>query len=121
MGDSSSGDTNVRVAVRFRPLNEREKSINDVSCVTIEHTHVSINSQHVNVDEKNFGFDFVFDDDSEQTAVWTSIGEPILEKAFAGYNGTIFAYGQTGSGAQNIIVSMPTMTITSFLNICCYP
>lgn len=98
MGDSSSGDTNVRVAVRFRPLNERERNMNDVSCVTIDNNQVCINSQHVNTDEKNFGFDFVFDDDSEQSAVWASIGEPILEKAFAGYNGTIFAYGQTGSG-----------------------
>jgi hypothetical protein len=36
--------------------------------------------------------------DSEQVAVWLAVGAPILDKAFCGYNGTIFAYGQTGSG-----------------------
>lgn len=30
--------------------------------------------------------------------MWQNVGVPILDKAFGGYNGTIFAYGQTGSG-----------------------
>lgn len=30
--------------------------------------------------------------------VYRDLGRPLLEKAFEGWNGTIFAYGQTGSG-----------------------
>ena len=41
-----------------------------------------------------FGFDVVLGEDSLQSELWDHIGTPILEKAFCGYNGTIFAYGQ---------------------------
>ncbi|WAR16224.1 KI13A-like protein, partial [Mya arenaria] len=33
-----------------------------------------------------------------QQEVFQSLGEPVLQGAFEGYNGCIFAYGQTGSG-----------------------
>ncbi|CAN0024965.1 unnamed protein product, partial [Discosporangium mesarthrocarpum] len=45
-----------------------------------------------------FGFDLIYGGDSEQKTVWEDVGVPALEKAFGGYNCTIFAYGQTGSG-----------------------
>ena len=31
--------------------------------------------------------------------VYAAIGSPLLDKAFGGYNATIFAYGQTGERA----------------------
>ena len=49
-------------------------------------------------EEHTFAFDLVIDDSFSQERVWVDVGTPILDKAFAGYNGTIFAYGQTGSG-----------------------
>ncbi len=30
--------------------------------------------------------------------MFNDLGLPLLDKAFSGFNGTIFAYGQTGSG-----------------------
>eukprot|EP00981_Chlorochromonas_danica_P014431 scaffold7976_cov179-Ochromonas_danica.AAC.5 len=51
-----------------------------------------------NGDDHSFGFDLIFDEQSQQDQVWKEVGLPILNKALAGYNGTIFAYGQTGSG-----------------------
>ena len=45
-----------------------------------------------------FAFDNVFDEAATQDQVYTLLGQPLLTKAFAGFNGTIFAYGQTGSG-----------------------
>ena len=36
--------------------------------------------------------------DKQQEFVYECIGQPMLEKAFDGYNCSIFAYGQTGSG-----------------------
>ena len=49
-------------------------------------------------DNKSFTFDFCYGPASEQQEVYVSLGEPLVNKALEGYNGTIFAYGQTGSG-----------------------
>lgn len=101
----ADGDTNVRVAVRFRPLNDRERAINDTSCAQINGNQIALSHAAANAsDEKNFAFDFIFDENSLQTEVWDAIGVPILAKAFSGYNGTIFAYGQTGSGEIIFVV-----------------
>jgi kinesin family protein 14 len=35
---------------------------------------------------------------ASQKSVYEALGEPLLVKAFAGYNTSLFAYGQTGSG-----------------------
>jgi len=34
----------------------------------------------------------------DQKKVWGMLGETVLEKAWGGFNTTLFAYGQTGSG-----------------------
>lgn len=36
-----------------------------------------------------------------------SPGAPLLDKAFQGWNGTIFAYGQTGSGKSFSMTGSP--------------
>lgn len=97
---TEAGETNVRVAVRFRPMNDREKALNDTNCIHINNNQVALNANVAGNEDKNFAFDFVFDENCLQSEVWEAIGDPILSKAFSGYNGTIFAYGQTGSGAS---------------------
>lgn len=47
---------------------------------------------------REFSFDFAYDETSDQVTLYDDLGAPLLEKAFHGWNGTIFAYGQTGSG-----------------------
>ena len=47
---------------------------------------------------REFSFDYTYDDDSIQQTVYDNLGAPLLNKAFEGWNGTIFAYGQTGAG-----------------------
>lgn len=49
-------------------------------------------------ERKTFTFDHSYWWDTPQPKVYADLGAPILQKAFDGYNGTIFAYGQTGSG-----------------------
>ncbi len=94
------------MAVRFRPLNEREKALRDTSCVQITDKQVTITSNLATAGEdKSFAFDHIFKEDSLQSEVWDAIGVPILAKAFSGYNGTIFAYGQTGSGKITVNVA----------------
>ncbi|RLN52494.1 hypothetical protein BBJ29_001108 [Phytophthora kernoviae] len=90
---------NIRVAVRCRPMNERENREQSVSCFTCAPDGTAVLTNMDNPTEKHeFGFDFVYGCDSKQETVFKDIGLPLLDRAFGGYNGTIFAYGQTGSG-----------------------
>lgn len=101
MADSTAHeDTNIKVAVRCRPFNTKEKNNNEGSCVRITSSQITLTNPDVPSEEHSFGFDILFDQDSRQEEVWEQIGDPILMKAFSGFNGTIFAYGQTGSGMQ---------------------
>lgn len=45
-----------------------------------------------------FTFDHIFQVKSTQQEVFEKIGQPIVNSAFEGINGTMFAYGQTSSG-----------------------
>ena len=74
------------VAVRCRPQNQEQQN-----CITTE-------SGQVNVGVLPFSFDHAFDSESSQQEVYKAIGEPLIAKAFSGFNSTLLAYGQTGSG-----------------------
>jgi hypothetical protein len=79
-------DTNVRVAVRCRPFNTREKNMPDnVQCINMSNGQLLITGP--TGEEHSFGFDYMFGENSTQVQVWDSLGAPILEKAFSGYNG----------------------------------
>jgi hypothetical protein len=59
-------DTNVRVAVRCRPFNTKEKNSNEVSCVKMyEDRLVLVNPSGAN-EEHSFAFDLVYDQNSRQ-------------------------------------------------------
>jgi hypothetical protein len=45
-----------------------------------------------------FNFDFVFNQNATQKAVFSSACMPLVTAVLEGYNATLFAYGQTGSG-----------------------
>lgn len=44
--------------------------------------------------DKAFTYDYIFDMDSQQDAIYTTCTEKLIEGCFEGYNATIFAYGQ---------------------------
>eukprot|EP01038_Epipyxis_sp_PR26KG_P007305 gene7305-9952_t len=98
MTDRTPEDTNVRVAVRCRPFNEKERNNGETSCVKILPDKVILINPNNSSEEHSFAFDLIIDESFTQETIWNNIGTPILDKAFSGYNGTIFAYGQTGSG-----------------------
>lgn len=89
----SDDSTNIKVAVRCRPLNNREKALGDAKCVKFNDNQLTITGP--GKEEHHFAFDVALGETSSQEEVWTNVGVPIMDKAFAGYNGTIFAYGQT--------------------------
>lgn len=44
--------------------------------------------------DKAFTYDYMFDMDSQQDAIYTTCTEKLIDGCFEGYNATIFAYGQ---------------------------
>jgi kinesin family protein 1 len=105
----------VKVAVRVRPFNSRENTMNAKCCLEMEGKMTVIVDPETQKDKK-FTFDFSYwshdcfreGDDGEliatnpkyatQRAVYDDIGADVLNNAFGGYNSTLFAYGQTGAG-----------------------
>ncbi|KAJ1437629.1 P-loop containing nucleoside triphosphate hydrolase protein [Ochromonadaceae sp. CCMP2298] len=96
--EDNSEETTVRVAVRCRPFNSREKANGETSCVRITSDQIVLVNPSGHSEEHSFAFDTVIDESFSQESVWSTVGMPILNKAFSGFNATIFAYGQTGSG-----------------------
>uniref|UniRef100_UPI00358FEA2C kinesin-like protein KIF3A n=1 Tax=Myxine glutinosa TaxID=7769 RepID=UPI00358FEA2C len=98
--ERSEGD-NVKVVVRCRPMNERERTMGHKQAVHVDEMRGQIVVRKPDfLDEpcKSFTFDTVFGPDSKQVDVYNLTARPIVDSVLEGYNGTIFAYGQTGTG-----------------------
>ncbi|GAA5817369.1 hypothetical protein MFLAVUS_010913 [Mucor flavus] len=112
---------NIKVVVRCRPLNAREKARGATSIIRMDGDQTIItnnkkptSSHHQTskrggpADEDNvkaFTFDRSYwsadkadDHYADQELVYNDLGRELLDHAFDGYNCCIFAYGQTGSG-----------------------
>ncbi|KAM9703667.1 kinesin-like protein KIF13B isoform 2-T3 [Menidia menidia] len=113
MDDNNLSDSNVKVAVRVRPMNRREKDLKTKCVVEMEGNQTVLHPAITNVNKgdprnqpKAFAYDYCFwsmdesqkDKYAGQDAVFQCLGESLLDNAFLGYNACIFAYGQTGSG-----------------------
>ncbi|KAI3388277.1 hypothetical protein SNEBB_000716 [Seison nebaliae] len=114
----------IKVAVRVRPFNEREKNRNAKCIIQMQGQSTSISNPN-NKDEKpkNYAFDYSYwshDGYSEggdglleasagsnyasQQKVFDDLGKGVLKNAFDGFNCSLFAYGQTGSGKSYSMV-----------------
>nr|CDS34087.1 kinesin family 7 [Hymenolepis microstoma] len=100
----------VKVAVRCRPLNNREKFLNckDVISIIPHRGQCSISNPSRDKDPpKTFFFDGAFDLNSTTEQIYADIVYPLVEGVTEGYNSTIFAYGQTGSGKTFTMQGVP--------------
>ena len=88
----------VKVAIRVRPMNAREKSEKSTICVEVDEQNNTVAVTSQKSDTKTFQFDYVYPMDSTQRRVYDEVAFPIVDSIFQGYNGTVFAYGQTGCG-----------------------
>ncbi len=108
---------NVKVAIRCRPFNEREKKLGAVLCVAMQPTSTRVFDEAAGLN-RTFNYDHCFwshdgyleeengylrptSDSSpycDQRFVYNTLGKDLLDNALKGYNVCIFAYGQTGSG-----------------------
>uniref|UniRef100_A0A8C5AUB3 Kinesin-like protein n=1 Tax=Gadus morhua TaxID=8049 RepID=A0A8C5AUB3_GADMO len=92
---------NVKVVVRCRPLNQKEKQMGSKQAVSVDEIRGTITVNKLETQHeppKCFTFDTVFGPDSKQLDVYNLTARPIIDSVLEGYNGTIFAYGQTGTG-----------------------
>lgn len=114
--------SSIKVAVRVRPFNGREKEAECSCCVSMsgqsttlhkpatdntENIIPSHNNQHhdsIKDEKKSFTFDHSYwshrkdNNYASQEKVYKDIGAEMLSHAIQGYNVCIFAYGQTGAG-----------------------
>ncbi|XP_024371268.1 uncharacterized protein [Physcomitrium patens] len=88
------GCSSVRVAVRARPLIEKEIVEKCKECVSYSQD----GKQVVLGKDRRFTFDHVFGPIVSQEDVYIDCVKPLVESCCAGYNATVLAYGQTGSG-----------------------
>lgn len=114
---------NVKVAVRVRPFNGREKARSAVNIITMTGNTTEIKNPNApNEKPKKFTFDFSYwshdgfiekEDGylaaenamyADQKNVFDDLGVGILANTWKGYNCSLFAYGQTGSGKSYSIV-----------------
>ena len=111
----------VKVAVRVRPFNTREKDNKSVCCIEMTSNQTTIKDE---LDQpRTFTFDHSFwshdcyieqengylaPDSSgkyaDQSLVFETLGKQILDNAWEGYHCCLFAYGQTGSGKSYSMV-----------------
>ncbi|XP_023281565.1 uncharacterized protein LOC111669483 [Seriola lalandi dorsalis] len=101
----------VRVAVRVRPLNKREKQLSSRVIIRVNGSTTSIHKpspvrgEELKNRGKTFSFDFSYDSTDRGSPIFASqerifhdLGSDVLKAAFDGFNACMFAYGQTGSG-----------------------
>jgi kinesin family member 14 len=111
----------ITVGIRVRPLNAKEKSSGSYNVLKLNEenneitltdrlsklhkfscdfviTNQQVNNTSTHATETNKIETDVCLEDSQQLYVYEKIGKPLLNKAYDGYNVSIFAYGQTGSG-----------------------
>ena len=95
-------DNNVKVAVRVRPFNEREKQKNAKCIISMNGNSTTITNPTKD-EPRTFTFDFSYwshnpDDPhfANQSRVFEDLGQSVLNNAWNGYNVSLFAYGQTG-------------------------
>ncbi|XP_071958666.1 kinesin-like protein KIF28 [Antedon mediterranea] len=120
----SGGGESVKVAVRVRPFNSREKERGAKLIISMDGALTKIqNPETPKEDPKSFTFDYSywshdnFTEDSEgnlvadpgsnyasQRIVFQDLGRGVLDNAFKGFNCSLFAYGQTGSGKSYSMV-----------------
>uniref|UniRef100_A0A9L0IIZ2 Kinesin-like protein KIF16B n=1 Tax=Equus asinus TaxID=9793 RepID=A0A9L0IIZ2_EQUAS len=104
----------VKVAVRVRPMNRREKDLEAKFIIHMEKSKTTITNLKIpeggtgdsgRERTKTFTYDFSFysadtksPDYVSQEMVFKTLGTDVVKSAFEGYNACVFAYGQTGSG-----------------------
>jgi centromeric protein E len=87
-----SKEENITVAVRLRPLQDREVEAGVTWEAGDWRTVKEIKGP------REFAFDRVYQQTVQTGQIFADLARVVVEKTIEGYNGCIFCYGQTGSG-----------------------
>ena len=107
----------IYVAVRLRPLNEREITRNDVSDWECINNTTIIFKNTTSQEQRSllpaaYTFDRVFGYSSHTRQVYEEAAKKVALSVLSGINSTIFAYGQTGSGKTFTMSGITEYAIT---------
>ncbi|CAL1384063.1 unnamed protein product [Linum trigynum] len=100
-GDVAGESEKIHVAIRLRPLNDKEKAKNDVSdweCISSNTLIFKSSMPDRSMLPAAFTFDRVFGPDSGTKQVYEEAAKEVALSVVTGVNASIFAYGQTSSG-----------------------
>ncbi|CAL8082399.1 unnamed protein product [Orchesella dallaii] len=103
---SPSEMTKVSVAVRVRPLIEREKKGDAQIHWQIgpqELRPFDAEAKRIVPNSSTYTYDHVFTQSTQTQQVYDKVVSPIVKQAFKGFNGTILCYGQTSSGKTHTL------------------
>ncbi|KAF4101992.1 hypothetical protein G5714_016792 [Onychostoma macrolepis] len=123
-GMEMAGKDCVKVAVRVRPFNKRERDAGSRCIISMTSNNISIQDPRNPQNSRTFTFDYTYWSHSgfsrnkdglfvseetggryaDQASVFLDLGQGILDNALQGYNATLLAYGQTGSGKSYSMV-----------------
>ena len=117
---NGDGEDRMKVAVRVRPLNTKECLLstvtniirvnkNDITVLVGSSADSSSGVSHTftydevfsSYDPESFGY-------ADQREVFLKTAQPLIIRAFEGYNACLFAYGQTGSGKSYSMMGVET-------------
>ena len=104
--EMKKGSYNILVAVRSRPLSQKEKEISDYETIQIMERRIIIlkdpngylNPNNIRTKEQTLAFDYVFDQYEGQKDIFNCTTKFLIEGVTNGFNATVFAYGATGAG-----------------------
>ncbi|XP_074086511.1 kinesin-like protein KIF18A isoform X2 [Macrotis lagotis] len=116
----------MKVVVRVRPENQKEKAVGFYKVVQVVDEHLVVfdpkdeedhffhGKKTMNRDitkrkrkDLKFVFDAVFDENSSQSQVFEHTTKPVLDGFLNGYNCTVLAYGATGAGKTHTMLGSP--------------
>lgn len=127
VGGGGGGAEFIQVAIRIRPMLERNRRERDVLSVGggsegvggsqpkgVAGRQITIDMAGTSTNQNNkraFQYDYVFDSRggdkgpmASQDDVHATLGERVVRSALGGYNACIFAYGQTGTGKTHTVL-----------------
>ena len=98
-------DRRITVAVRKRPVNNKESERGEVDCCSVTTKDIiMVHEPKQKVDltkyleNQEFRFDYIFNQDSDNELVYKYTAAPLVKSVCQGGMATCFAYGQTGTG-----------------------
>ena len=104
--EMKKGTYNILVAVRCRPLNQKEREISLYETLQIMERKIIIlkdpngasNPNNVRTKEQTLAFDYAFDQFEGQKEIFSCTTKFLISGVTNGFNATVFAYGATGAG-----------------------